>query len=622
MDCEDDVFDMQPDEHDYWCEALSNTVSMPPSESELIAADANEGGPPVLLPLAPLGVAAESASAPSLAAPALSAMPDARPSDIEKTPEPARRRVPAKTTPVKVSPAPVTERSGPIQAPLVHGFIANVEEEPSWDPRTAEEKKADLVRCYNQVRLYYYNKYPRNSVPNATGKDADKRHRVRNYIQGEFTKLPWSDKQAWYKRTMKAAQLSPEDQAAFENWNKYDNGRTKQSRNGKKLWNVKKVMLCYHDDGWLLARPEWPLQATDVDAASCLVRKDPQFEKIYTFVDEHVAELVGTLSVVNWSFSLELCPKRFEEDCTLKVHAHVVMEFAKNQSAKLPTYRMGTLLPAHAMCSEGSKRGSNSPNPLHYYVQMPKQGMLLFKTNFAAFADFKVNPRWITGYLQSKKMTVAGASGEYVKCCHNLTSNLQNLKTLAVNQHAEITAAKKRIIHEALRGQLCAFRAVPEKDPFLAQFAVIKSRYKFLVACGPSGTGKTVWAKWLLGNPDVCLEVNCASCPEPDLRALTPKHRLILYDEASCEMVLKQKKLLQGPPDDVLLGCSTTNCHSYNVFVSGVGMVICSNTWFAELEGLDRQEDRDWLNHHVVWSLSPICWSPLVLYSSLEPFAL
>ena len=83
------------------------------------------------------------------------------------------------------------------------------------------------------------------------------------------------------------------------------------------------------------------------------------------------------------------------------------MEFAKNQSAKLPTYRMGTLLPAHAMCSEGSKRGSNSPNPLHYYVQMPKQGMLLFKTNFAAFADFKVNPRWITGYLQSKKMTVA-----------------------------------------------------------------------------------------------------------------------------------------------------------------------------------------------------------------------
>ena len=40
---------------------------------------------------------------------------------------------------------------------------------------------------------------------------------------------------------------------------------------------------------------------------------------------------------------------------------------------------------------------------------------------------------------------------------------------------------------------------------------------------------------------------------------------------------------------------STTNCHAYSVFVSGVGLMIASNTWMTELEDLQRQGDRDWL---------------------------
>ena len=40
---------------------------------------------------------------------------------------------------------------------------------------------------------------------------------------------------------------------------------------------------------------------------------------------------------------------------------------------------------------------------------------------------------------------------------------------------------------------------------------------------------------------------------------------------------------------------STTNCHAYSVFVSGVGLMIASNTWMSELEELQREEDREWL---------------------------
>ena len=76
-----------------------------------------------------------------------------------------------------------------------------------------------------------------------------------------------------------------------------------------------------------------------------------------------------------------------------------------------------------------------------------------------------------------------------------------------------------------------------------------------MVVHGESGTGKTVWARWLFGDPQFVLEVNCASCPEPDLRDLDPLlHKAILYDEASPEMVLRQKKVVPGTASECAIG--------------------------------------------------------------------
>ena len=60
-------------------------------------------------------------------------------------------------------------------------------------------------------------------------------------------------------------------------------------------------------------------------------------------------------------------------------------------------------------------------------------------------------------------------------------------------------------------------------------------------------------------------------------------------------MVLQQKKLFQSPNADVQLGCSTTNCHAYSVFVSGVALIIATNDWAALVAQLPRSDDRDWL---------------------------
>ena len=149
---------------------------------------------------------------------------------------------------------------------------------------------------------------------------------------------------------------------------------------------------------------------------------------------------------------------------------------------------------------------------------------------------------------------------EYVKIITNVGFNLDNLKRLTLEQRTTYTDQKKHTIEIALKGSLKPFKRYPAVQQFLAQYRKIRSRYKFLVLEGRSGTGKTYFAKWMCGDPSTTLECNCACTPEPDLRDFdTLFHQLILFDEAAPTMVIRQKKLFQSPPSNVLLGSSATN---------------------------------------------------------------
>ena len=168
-----------------------------------------------------------------------------------------------------------------------------------------------------------------------------------------------------------------------------------------------------------------------------------------------------------------------------------------------------------------------------------------------------------------------------------------------MEQAKTLLSTKLDGIQLALRGSLQPFKKYSQVDVFMEQFQEIRARYKFLVLEGQSRTGKTFFAKWLLNNPDRVYETNCASCPEPDLRDFNALyHQVILFDEASPEMVIRQKKLFQGPPCFVEMGSSATNCHSYRVLVSGIRLVICSNGWSEAVCRMQSKADRDWLREN------------------------
>ena len=104
-----------------------------------------------------------------------------------------------------------------------------------------------------------------------------------------------------------------------------------------------------------------------------------------------------------------------------------------------------------------------------------------------------------------------------------------------------------------------------------------------------------MWARRAFGPRVKCYEVNCAKGDEPDMREYDFwSHDWILFDEASPEQVLNQKKLFQAQPNMCDMGTSGTNCHAYKVCLHRKPIIICSNDWMTKVERLLATQ-QEWL---------------------------
>ena len=206
---------------------------------------------------------------------------------------------------------------------------------------------------------------------------------------------------------------------------------------------------------------------------------------------------------------------------------------------------------------------------------------------------------------QAQKLTDAGARAEYVKCFSGAAANLHNLDVVKEEKQKASLAALVRQAQEETVG--CCdkpWRHFDEVDLFEEQFtadARLKRR-RILVLDGPSKYGKTEFAKALVG-PGRAVEVNCANCScEPPLQGIYRPldHDLILLDELKVETLLKNKRLLQGPPEIVVMGSTQSNRFTYQAFVYRKRIVIGSNTWKKELKKCTKK-DRDWVQANTVY---------------------
>ena len=236
-----------------------------------------------------------------------------------------------------------------------------------------------------------------------------------------------------------------------------------------------------------------------------------------------------------------------------------------------------------------------------YYLQAPKIGSLFQTGSAKPFEDYPVAAKWIFQLVQAQKITYAAARVELIKTGENLCRLLPDLD----RYHAESTAARLHqraaAVQDMLRFTACRPIRVPEGEAWKARYGRgVWRRKKFLVLEGQSGTGKTEFVRGLYGTLQT-LELNCAGLVAVNLRDYKPfEHKVVLWDEASPELVLTNRKLFQCPPCWIDLGHSATAREVYKVWVNDALFVIATNRWAAALEELVK-EDREWLQANQVY---------------------
>ena len=96
------------------------------------------------------------------------------------------------------------------------------------------------------------------------------------------------------------------------------------------------------------------------------------------------------LFAVQWAHSMELCPKLFKQG-KLQIHVTVVLKWNLKQSFRTADkFKLLGVLPQHikAQMRKKDMKRADTCEPMFYYVQCPKDGMLFNDSNYKPFPGF------------------------------------------------------------------------------------------------------------------------------------------------------------------------------------------------------------------------------------------
>ena len=319
---------------------------------------------------------------------------------------------------------------------------------------------------------------------------------------------------------------------------------------------------------------------------------------------------VKFFNFTHFALAFELCTHTLADSRAVRVHAHACCRAGHPvhiEKSELLSWQ-GTephMSQPFGICRQRAA-GSNA---CFFYLQCPKIGVVYQDANIKPFVDYLVSGEWVFNLLQQNKIKLADAREQLVRSAKNLQRLLPNLDALDKCRRESQLQARIDMVRSALLAETKPFHRIEAIEKWKEDHRAIKMRYKFLVLVGPSGLGKTQYAKSLVPEGR-SLELNMAAAPEPDLKDYDPElHDLILFDECPAQIILRQKKVFQAPAVKVALAASVTGCYAYSVWLHQKMLVVCSNVWHHELRLLPA-EDRDWLlSNSVVYTADKPLWN-------------
>ena len=285
-------------------------------------------------------------------------------------------------------------------------------------------------------------------------------------------------------------------------------GTGDHEQEGKRVRSKQLMCTCQGDWGKVLLPP-------DVSPSPCLdrfceqLKLMPKVDSLWKAVRHEANRWTGMLGAIEYTVCLELCKETWEQEKTVRLHAHIAMSARDRMSmtvGQLGDYLfMGT--PPHVSAEQGQRRrvcGWAS----FYYVQAPKIGSLWHWGTKYAFLDYPVSGEWVWGLVQNKKMSFEKAKEELVKSAKCLTRHLPNLERLVQESIALDLAIRIEAKEAILEAERCPFKVLTPVNLLKNDLETPRDRREFLVLDGPSRLGKTAFCMDLFGK-SATLEVNC-----------------------------------------------------------------------------------------------------------------
>ena len=474
-------------------------------------------------------------------------------------------------------------------------------------------RKAQWQWVFGHVRSFWGSKTPKQDFEASDVHNVKQSHSTKQYGRGHHKRYQWST-------------LGPlERRAAAEEWLLYykvpkvvalhvDAVFPPSGHVGHRL--VGQTVLLNWVGPWGLkdSKGDWMSLPPSValDALIEELKGDSSVKILWEKAQESIDQLRRTVAAQDVAFCLEVCPETFDLQRICRLHLHAYLR--NSVRLRLPPsghMKIDGALPQVSSVVGGMpcSRKSNSWSG-YFYCVAPKYGQVCSMGSRRPFKDFLVDGKWIMNLVQASKLDIATARQLILKCACGARRFLDEL-SLSEKELERQTVQSARV--DALTSLMSTnkpFKTFADVENWKAQYAQVQWRYKFLVLVGPSRTGKTQFAR-SLGEPAASLiyEVNCSSGQEPDMRAFVwSKHKLVLFDESHPKMVTQQRLLFQAGTQDITLGTSATNCHSYTVYCHQVRMVLCTNCWEPEVRDLV-PGDREWLAaNSIVVHITEPCW--------------
>ena len=427
-----------------------------------------------------------------------------------------------------------------------------------------------------------------------------------------FKELPNDDRNVCIRKYMELVRPPPWVKKALDE-------RFLSNEGGNKVCRLRQegLLLTWNlpgegpSDSGTLAQSVPPVKLT-VDGLVAQLRKDKTARALWQKVVDHGEECKRVSGANDVAVCLEVCPETYELQNVIRLHVHMFLKTSGEAlRLKYTSFYDFEGCPTHVSTHIGgmtATRGRNNWCGFFYCCLQEKRGTVFTEATKAPFTKFLVNPAWIMSLVQGGKLATDAARDLLVRCVNasrhvkELEHHEQELEKEAVKQ---AMAEAESLLSQGLKKQ----KFYEQADVFVRQFDEPLHRYKFLVLAGPSRVGKTAFARSLCEKDKEVLEINCASGEEPNLRAYRlRRHGLILFDEVTADQVAAQRKLFQAQAAPVQLGCSATNCHSYEVFVWKTKLVLASNNWHTSLSALS-PGDQEWINaNSIVLDVTEAMW--------------